>query len=123
MFSRLKIRIVKPHVQTAQYCKQRTADFRYARFYTRDLRFYFHVFTSIDIVIRGLENDYKGMNKNIDTKKLQEDIDKLGIVAIETSGLSLECMQDAVDVVKAINIDFTKLAMEARKKTYRNNNR
>ena len=54
------------------------------------------------------------MNKNIDTKKLQEDIDKLGIVAIETSGL--ECMQDAIDVVKAINIDFTKLAMEARKK-------
>ena len=70
----------------------------------------------IDIVIRELGNDYKGMNKNIDTKKLQEDIDKLGIVAIETSGLSLECMQDAVDVVKTINIDFTKLAMEARKK-------
>ena len=56
------------------------------------------------------------MNKKIDTKKLQEDIDKLGIVAIETSEWSLECMQDAVDVVKTINIDFTKLAAEARQK-------
>ena len=64
------------------------------------------------------------MNKKINTKKLQEDIDRLGILSVEASGvLSLECMQDAVDVVKTINIDFTKLAMEARKKTYRNNNR
>lgn len=53
----------------------------------------------------------------LEAKKLQKDIDRLGILSVEASGvLSLECMQDAVDVVKAISIDFTKLAEEARKK-------
>ncbi|MGP1428188.1 MAG: hypothetical protein ACTTKB_08265 [Treponema sp.] len=57
------------------------------------------------------------MSKEIDTKKLQKDIDRLGILSVEASGgMSLECMQDAVDVVKAINIDFKKLAAEARQK-------
>ena len=55
----------------------------------------------IDIVIRGLGNDYKGMNKNIDTKKLQKDIAKLGILAIEASdAVPPECMQDAAAAVK-----------------------
>ena len=57
------------------------------------------------------------MNKKIDARQLQKDIDKLGILAIEASdALSLECMKDTVDVVKTINIDFTKLAAEARQK-------
>lgn len=57
------------------------------------------------------------MNKKIDTKKLQKDIDRLGILSVEAAGgFSLECMQDAVDVVKTINIDFAKLAAEARQK-------
>lgn len=53
----------------------------------------------------------------VNVEDLQKEIDRLGILNIEASGeLTPSCVQDAVDVVKSINLDFHQLAAQAKEK-------
>lgn len=53
----------------------------------------------------------------INVEKLQKEMDSLGILNIEASGeFTPSCVQDAVDVVKSINLDFHQLAEQAKEK-------
>ena len=55
--------------------------------------------------------------KKVNVKELQKEITELGILNIEAYGeFSPECLQDAVAVVRSVNLDFKALAAEARKK-------
>ncbi len=54
------------------------------------------------------------MQKNIDA--LLKECENLGIINIEAhGGLSTELIQDAIDSVKAINLDFDKIATQMNK--------
>ncbi|MGP1459512.1 MAG: hypothetical protein ACTTKL_09410 [Treponema sp.] len=46
-------------------------------------------------------------------EKLQRDMKELGIINVEVSGnLTIDLLEDAVQVVKEVNIDFNKFAQQ-----------
>lgn len=54
----------------------------------------------------------KKMN-NTHLEKLQRDMKELGIINVEVSGnLTIDLLEDAVQVVKEVNIDFNKFAQQ-----------
>lgn len=56
------------------------------------------------------------MNNTIEIQKLEQEAKALGILNIEASGeLTPAYVKDAIDAVKAINVNFKELAAQARK--------
>lgn len=50
---------------------------------------------------------------NTHLEKLQRDMKELGIINVEVSGnLTIDLLEDAVQVVKEVNIDFNKFAQQ-----------